>query len=186
MGKKGKLVVISGPSGAGKSTIASEARKRTGAEFSVSVTTRRPRPGEIDGREYHFVDRATFEKMIAAGELLEWAEVFGELYGTPARPVEQAVEAGRTILLDVDVQGGRQVHEKMPSATFILIVPPSPEELARRLDRRGTEAPAELESRLARADAEIAAARESGIYGHVVVNDDLDQAIDRVVEIMDQ
>ena len=186
MNEKGKLVVISGPSGAGKSTIAIQAMKRTGAEFSVSATTRQPRPGEIDGREYRFVGRPAFEKMIAAGELLEWAEIFGQLYGTPARPVQEAIDAGRTILLDVDVQGGRQVHEKMPSATFVLIVPPAAEELSRRLKRRGTEAPGELEGRLAQADSEVAAARQSGFYNHVVVNDDPEQAISRVVQIVDQ
>ena len=184
MSEEGKLVVISGPSGAGKSTIASEVRKRTGADFSVSATTRPARQGEIDGREYHFVDRTAFEKMIEAGELLEWAEVFGQLYGTPARPVREAISAGRTIVLDLDVQGGNQVYRKMPSATFVLIVPPVDGELARRLRRRATESPGDIANRLAQAKSEIAAATESGLYEHVVINDDLDEAVSQVVEII--
>ena len=184
MHKTGKLVVISGPSGAGKTSIARQVVQCADAQFSVSATTRRPRPDEIDGREYHFVDRPAFEAMIERGELLEWAEVFGELYGTPAAPVDEALAGGRTILLDVDVQGGRQVYEKMPQATFVLVVPPSRDELALRLRGRGSEGEAQLAKRLAKVEAEIAAASACGAYNHTVVNDDLDQAVRQVVEIV--
>lgn len=185
-GTNGHLVVISGPSGVGKSTIAHKVVDRSGAEFSVSATTRQPRPHEKDGRDYHFVDRETFEKMIADGELLEWAEVFGELYGTPAEPVRQAVRQGRTVLLDVDVQGGRQVHESMPDAIFVLIVPPGDDELERRLRGRGSETDEQVRRRLSRAREEIAAAERQGIYNHQVVNDRLDEAIQTVMRIVNQ
>ena len=120
---RGKLVVVSGPSGVGKSTIDKEVVERSGAIFSVSITTRQPRPDEVDGRDYRFVDRETFERMIQRDRLLEWAEVFGNLYGTPSEPVRQAIADGQTILLEIDVQGALQVHEKMPDATFVLIAP---------------------------------------------------------------
>jgi len=181
---KGKLVVISGPSGVGKSSIVREVLARTGAVFSVSATTRRPRPGETDGREYHFVDRPTFEAMIARGELLEWAEVFGDYYGTPAGPVREAIDAGRTVILEIDIQGGLQVHEKHPQAVFVLILPPSEAELRRRLAGRGTEPNGSLQQRLAKAAEEIRTARDSGVYTHLVVNDDLERAIQEVVEIV--
>jgi len=150
------------------------------------VTTRRPRPGEVDGRDYCFVDRARFETMIAGGELLEWAEVFGNLYGTPAKPVAQAIGQGRTIILEIDVQGALQVHGKMPGATFVLIVPPSDDELLRRLTGRGTETPDALRRRFAKAREEIAVARASGAYKHCVINNDLETAIKEVVEIIRQ
>jgi len=183
---KGKLIVISGPSGVGKSSIVREVLTRTGAVFSVSATTRRPRPGEVDGREYHFVDRQTFEQMIARGELLEWAEVFGDYYGTPAKQVREAIDAGKTVILEIDIQGGLQVHEKHPEATFVLILPPSEAELRRRLAGRGTEATRALQQRLAKAAEEIRTARDSGVYTHLVVNDDLERAIQEVVEIVTQ
>jgi guanylate kinase len=184
--RTGKLVVLSGPSGVGKSTISAEAVRRTGARFSVSATTRPPRAGEADGRDYFFVDRATFERMVEEGKFLEHAEVFGHLYGTPAEPVRKAIEDGKTLLLDIDVQGGLQVARVMPEATFILIVPPSMEELRRRLAGRGSEDVAALERRLAKASLEIDTARNSGVYKDVVVNDDLARATDEVVRIMNQ
>jgi guanylate kinase len=188
MGKKarGKLIVISGPSGVGKSTISREVRRRTGATFSVSATTRPPRSGEEDGQDYGFVSRLTFEGMIEAGELLEWAEVFGHLYGTPAGPVREAIDAGQTVVLEIDVQGGIQVHRKAPDARFILIVPPDREVLRRRLQGRGTESEAAVETRLRKAEKELQIARESGAYAHEVVNDDLERAIDDVVKIVTQ
>ncbi|MBS3734651.1 MAG: guanylate kinase [Phycisphaerae bacterium] len=182
----GTLVVITGPSGVGKSTIARAVLQRTGATFSVSATTRAPREGEVDGRDYRFVDRRTFQRMIDNGELLEWADVFGELYGTPSEPVRRAVTEGQTVLLDIDVQGGLQVAEKMPAATFVLIAPPNDAELARRLLARATEDDDAARRRLAKAREEIKAARGSGVYNHIVINDDLDRAIDAVARIVEQ
>ena len=184
MDRCGKLVVITGPSGVGKSTIVRRVLERTGATFSVSATTRQPRRGEMDGREYRFVDRQTFQSMIDADQLLEWADVFGQYYGTPAEPVRQAVGAGQTVILEIDVQGGEQVHRTMPEATFVLIEPPSMEALADRLGGRGTEEPESLRQRLGAAAEEIAAAKAGGVYNHCVVNDDLDKAIDAVAEIV--
>lgn len=181
-----KLFVITGPSGVGKSTIVKEALRQTGAAFSVSATTRRPRAGETDGREYRFVDRPTFRRMIDAGELLEWAEVFGELYGTPAGPVREALAAGRNVVLDIDVQGGSQVRRREPAAVGVLIVPPSDEELARRLRGRGSETEAAAARRLAKAQNDIRAARASGAYDYTVVNDDLQRAVEEVVGIICQ
>ena len=182
----GKVVVVTGPSGVGKSTILREALRRTGAAYSVSATTRDPRPGEVDGRDYRFVSRQAFEQMIADGELLEWAEVFGHYYGTPARPVRQATGDGKTMILEIDVQGGIQVHEKMPHAAFVLVLPPDEADLQRRLAARGTESQEVLQRRFTKAKEEILAARRSGIYTHTVVNDDLARAIDAVVGIIAQ
>ncbi len=184
--KKGKLVVLSGPSGVGKTTIVSEVRRRTGVLFSVSATTRKPRPGEADGKDYYFVDHEEFRRMIDAGKFLEWAEVFGlgQYYGTPADPVKQAVASGKTIVLDIDVQGGLQVAKAMPDATFVLILPPDDATLEKRLRGRGTEDEATVQKRLAKAKAEIDTAQRSGVYNCRIVNDDLERAVQQVVEIV--
>ncbi len=180
----GRLVVLSGPSGVGKSSINSDVARRTGAMFSVSVTTRPPRNGEVSGREYRFVDRAAFERMIERDELLEWAEIFGNLYGTPAGPVLEAFAADKVVLLEIDVQGALQVHEKMPEATFILVVPPDDEELQRRLRGRGTENAESFRMRYGKAKDELRIARDSKMYAHVVVNDNLETAIRDIVMIV--
>ena len=183
---RGRLFVVTGPSGVGKSTIVAEAVRRTGAVYSVSATTRRPRKGEIEGVHYCFVDRETFRQMIDAGELLEWAEIYGEYYGTPAGSVREAVDAGRSILVEIDIQGGLQVHQAMPEATFILILPPGEDELKRRLRGRGSEDASALAKRLGQAQKEIQAAEASGVYNHRVINDDLGSAVDKVVDIIRQ
>ncbi len=182
----GKLVVITGPSGVGKTTIRQEVIRRSGATYSVSATTRKPRVDEVDGSDYYFVDRPTFQRMIDKDELLEWADVFGRLYGTPEKPVKHAVQRGQKVILDIDVQGGLQVQRKMPEATFILVLPPSDEELARRLRGRGSEDEAETARRLAAAREEIETAERSGVYKHEVVNDDLEQAVQQVVDIVNE
>jgi len=186
MSNKGKLVVITGPSGVGKSTIVREVQKRTGAVFSVSATTRKSRPDEHDREDYCFVDDNTFQSMVETGEMLEWAEVFHERYGTPAGMVAEAIENGKTVLLEIDVQGGLQIKKKVPDATFILIAPPTADALAKRLDQRGSETDLQRNDRLAKAEQEIRAARESGIYEHEVINDDLDTAIREVVNLVRQ
>jgi guanylate kinase len=170
----------------GKSTIVRQVLARTGAAYSISATTRSPRPGELDGRDYRFVDRATFQRMASGGELLEWAEVFGNFYGTPAGPVRQAVDSGKTIVMDIDVQGAMQVHERLPEATFVLIVPPGEQALRQRLANRGSESGPETERRLAAAKSELDTARRSGIYAHSVVNDDLETAVEAVAKVVQQ
>jgi guanylate kinase len=183
----GKIFVISGPSGVGKSTIVKDVLQRTGAAFGVSATTRPRRKGETDGKDYCFVDKRQFEQLVAQGQMLEWAEVFpGRFYGTPVAQITEAIDHGRKIVLDIDVQGAIQVHAKLPHATFILIEPPSQEILKGRLVGRGSETPDEVACRLDKALAELKAARNSGIYTYTVVNDDLSKAVDRVVEIINQ
>jgi guanylate kinase len=184
MRASGKVVVVTGPSGVGKSTIVKEVIRRTGAVFSVSATTRPPRPGERDGVDYSFVTPERFERMARDGELLEWAQVHGNSYGTPAAPVEAAVAAGRTVVLDIDVQGGLQVHRRMSDATFVLIVPPDEPSLARRLRGRATDDEATIARRLAKAADELRLAQQSGVYTHTVVNDELEKAIDQVAAIV--
>jgi guanylate kinase len=157
-----RLTVLSGPSGVGKSTVVAELRRRSPEIWiSVSVTTRRPRPGEVNGREYYFVDAGEFDRMVAAGELLEWAEFAGNKYGTPREPVERRLEQGLPTLLEIDLAGARQVREALKDdALLVFLKPPSWEELVRRLNRRGTEPPDAVERRLAVAREELAAADE--------------------------
>lgn len=184
MAKKGKLVVVTGPSGVGKSTILKEVLRRSGAVFSVSATTRAPRSSETEDRDYKFVDEPTFDGMVQRGEMLEWAEVYGQRYGTPARPVFEAIAAGQTVILNIDLQGAKQVHRKFPQAAFLLITPPNREVLAERLGRRGSENQRDLAKRLTLAREEIVAGEASGLYNHRVVNDDLEGAIRQVVDII--
>lgn len=172
--QRGKLIVISGPSGAGKSTVVFKALEgRSDTCFSVSVTSRKPRPGEVDGKEYFFVDPNKFREMVANDEFLEHAEYVANYYGTPRAYVEQKLSEGMNVLLDIEVQGALQVHEKMPDAVKIFIIPPSMAELERRLRARGTESERKIEARLMRAKEEYAAA---DFYDYVIINDDADKA----------
>ena len=174
MQKKGKLIVISGPSGAGKSTIVFKAIEgRDDMCFSTSVTSRQARPGEVDGREYFFIDRERFMQMIENDELLEHAEYVGNFYGTPRRFVEDKLAEGVSVFLDIEVQGARQVSVKMPEAIKIFVIPPSLDELRKRLVKRGTDSPEAIEGRLKRAREEYA---EADFYDYIVVNDKVEIA----------
>ena len=168
----------------GKTTIIHEVLQRTGADFSVSATTRTKRPDETHGKDYLFVARNVFESMISASEMLEWAEVHGELYGTPGAAIAEALLAGKTIVLDVDVQGAVQLHEKLPDASYILIMPPGEDILEKRLRARGTESDEKITRRLAKAKEEVRAAKDSGIFGSFVINDDLETAVMDIVKLI--
>ncbi len=174
MSERGKLIVVSGPSGAGKSTVVFKVMEQRGDVcFSVSVTTRSPRPGELDGREYFFIDHERFQEMVDRNELLEHATYVSNSYGTPRRYVEEKLNAGFNVVLDIEVQGARQVSEKMPDAVKIFIAPPSLEELERRLTGRGTESPEVVRGRLDRARQEYL---EADFYDYLIINDDAGRA----------
>lgn len=183
MAPPARLTVLAGPSAVGKDTVAADVRARfPHVWLSVSATTRPPRPGEVDGVHYFFVSDDEFDRMVAAGELLEWAVVHGRnRYGTPRRAVLEHLAGGEPALLVIDLQGARQVRASMPQARFVFLAPPSWEELVRRLVGRGTEGPEERERRLASARVELAAERE---FDHVIVNDDVHRATEELVAIM--
>jgi len=180
--KKGLLIVISGASGTGKGTVCKEllARER-GVAFSVSATSRAPREGEQDGREYYFRTRVEFEAMIAEGAFLEYADVYGNYYGTPLAPIEARRSAGEDILLEIDTQGALNVMERCPDGTFIFLLPPSLEELRRRITGRGTESEESLARRLAAARDEIRLGRR---YRYAVLNDTVEDATARIQTIL--
>lgn len=175
--------MLAGPTAVGKGTVAADIRSRYGQIWlSVSATTRAPRPGEVEGVHYHFVDTAEFQRMIDDGELLEWAQVHGRnRYGTPRAPVEQALRKGRPALLEIDLQGARQVRRSMPGALFVFLKPPSIDELVRRLVGRGTENAPERQRRLRTAEVEMAAEAEFDV---TIVNDDVHRATDELVSWM--
>ena len=164
----------------GKGTLIKRLRERLPQfELSISATTRRPRPGEVDGHDYHFLSLEEFERRLARGEFLEHAVYAGNMYGTPRSELDRAREAGLDLVLEIEVQGARQVGEALPEAKQVFIAPPSEETLRERLEARSTDAPEEIERRLARAREELAAASE---WKHVIVNDDLDRAVEELVE----
>lgn len=180
--RRGGLVVVSGPGGVGKGTVvAALARRRPDLVVSVSATTRAPRPGERDGVDYHFLDDAEFRARAADGAFLEWAEFAGRCYGTLRAPVAAARERGETVLLEIEVQGARQIREREPEAVLVFVAPPSRAALADRLAQRG-DAPDAVARRLDIADWELARAGE---FDHVVVNDDLQRCVEGLERILD-
>jgi guanylate kinase len=173
--RRGMLIVVSAPSGAGKTSLCREIRKIVAnVGYSVSYTTRSPRPGELEGQDYHFVTEVVFRQMMDRGELAEWARVHGHLYGTSARIIEAAMNRGEDILLDIDTEGARQLRARYPKDLFVFVVAPSMKELELRLKERKSDAPQEIARRMTRAVDEIAAWRE---YDYVLVNRHLDEAV---------
>ena len=183
--RKGKVVIVSGPSGVGKSTICKEVVKRLNNVYlSVSVTTRPRSETEMDGDDYWFISEEEFQERINKGLLLEYAEVFGHLYGTPKGKVGESLQRGRTVILEIDVQGAKQAKAIFPDALMIFILPPSAKTLAERMNHRGREGAEAAEERLDGAGAEIAAAWQ--YYEHMVINGDLQQAVSEVVQVIQQ
>jgi len=181
--KRGRLFVISAPSGAGKGTVIKRLLElRPELAYSVSATTRSPRDSEVEGISYHFVSHKQFKEMIGRGEFLEYAEYVGEFYGTPKEPIYENIKNGRDTLLEIEVQGARQVMDAKPEAVTIFIIPPSSEELERRLRSRMTESEEKLAARLKRAIQEI---EEKARYDHIVVNDDVIRAADEILKIIE-
>ena len=180
--KKGKTFIVSGPSGVGKGSVLKVLlEKRKDVYVSVSATTRQPRVGEENGVHYHFLDVDTFHDWMAQDAFLEYAEYVGNFYGTPKRFVDEAMEAGRDVILEIDVQGALQIAHKRPDAVLIFIAPPSWEELARRLTLRGTDSPEKIEKRLLRAKVEC---RTAGAYHYFVINDTVEHAVEEIRAIM--
>lgn len=180
--QKGKIVVVSGPSGVGKSTICRELARRLDAYLSISATTRTKSDQETDGADYWFISRDEFLSRIAKNDFLEYAEVFGNLYGTPKDKIDQALACGKPVILEIDVQGGRQVREIYPDAILICILPPNIEELITRISSRARDSVIAAKRRLESAQREIADAKK--FYKYMVVNDELEKAITDLVEII--
>ena len=179
---KAALYVISGPSGVGKGTVCQQLlRAADELTLSVSATTRAPRDGEVDGVNYHFLSKEDFLQRVENGDFLEWAEVYGNFYGTLRSVVQQELDAGRNVLLEIDTAGARQVKEIMPEAVLIFLAPPSPQELLRRLQERNTDSPEEIARRQQCLQAELA---QEVYYDHVVVNDVLDDTVQQIRRIV--
>ena len=179
---KGFLIVISAPSGTGKTTLYSMLMKSVcGIQYSISYTTRKPRKGEINGKDYFFVSKEEFRKMIERGEFLEWAEVHGHLYGTSRSQIEKAIREGKDVLLDIDTQGAINIKNQIKDAVLIFILPPSWEELERRLKLRGTENQEEIKKRLKTAREEV---KKINFYDYVIVNDEIQKAFEQLKSII--
>lgn len=179
---KGRLIVLTGPSGVGKGTLLrSLLQRHPDLYLSTSLTTRAPRPGEVHGKHYYFVSRPEFERMVLNNELLEWAEFAGNCYGTPRRPVEEQIQRGQGVVLEIELEGARQIRRTFPEALRIFILPPSMLELEYRLRSRGQDSEEAITRRLKRAQAEIDAASE---FDFQVLNDDLEKALKRIEEVL--
>ncbi len=179
---RGRLYILSGPAGVGKGTVLRRVfEKLDNIVYSVSCTTRAPRPGERDGVNYIFMDEPSFKKMVGEGRFIEWANVHGHFYGTRKDIVEETLRQGKDVLLEIDVQGASQVKGKMPEAVMIFIQPPSFEELVRRLQKRGTEGPEELKLRISNAKTEMSHADE---YEYMIINDKIEKAADDFIKIV--
>ncbi|MBP1559694.1 MAG: guanylate kinase [Oscillospiraceae bacterium] len=178
---KGMLIVVSGPSGCGKGTILAEILKNDKFFYSISATTRNPRPGEVDGVNYHFLTKQKFEELIAGDGMLEYAAYCDNYYGTPKKPVEDMLNAGKHVILEIEVQGAMKIKEKCPDAVFVFILPPSLKELRRRLNKRGTESEEVIEKRLGEAAGEIKYAYK---YDYALINGELSEAVDDLLSII--
>lgn len=182
----GFLVIVSGPSGVGKSSLVNAALPRLDADLSISMTTRPQRPGDVDGKHYHFVDRGAFEALIKDDAFLEHAEVYGNFYGTRRAFVQRHLERGRLVVLEIDVEGAKQVKAKLPDAFAVFILAPDEDALLERLRGRKQDDEATIQKRFAQAKDEIARAQDSGVYGKFIINDDFDRAADELVSEIEQ
>lgn len=178
---KGTLFIVSGPSGCGKGTVLAEILKQDNVYYSVSATTRAPRPGEVNGVNYHFLSKDEFEKLIENGGMLEYANYCGNYYGTPKKPVEDMLAEGKNVILEIEVQGALKVMEKCPEAVSVFILPPSLKELRRRLHKRGTETEEVIEKRIGEAAGEI---RKAVKYDYVMINGELEIAVSDLLSII--
>ncbi len=176
--------MVSGPGGVGKTTIVAELQRRIPFHFSVSATTRPARPAEVDGFHYRFVTKPEFQAMIDAGELLEWAVFIDNYYGTPRDAVVAVLDEGRDVMLDIEVQGARQIREVVPDALMIFVAPPSIDALRTRLEARADTSAADIDAKIHIAEEQLAAA--PGLFDHIVVNDDVARAVDVILEILDR